>query len=75
MRFGLFNHIDPGVNAGDVFLNQRFDLFCRRRRVLRQVTHFGCYHRKSTTRFTGSRGFHDDVPVEDVVITRAVIVE
>ena len=24
---------------------------------------------------TGSRGFHDDVPVEDVVITRAVIVE
>ena len=24
---------------------------------------------------TGSRGFHDDVPVDDVVITRAVIVE
>ena len=24
---------------------------------------------------TGSRDFHDDVPVEDVVITRAVIVE
>jgi peptidyl-prolyl cis-trans isomerase B (cyclophilin B) len=24
---------------------------------------------------TGSRGFHDDVPVDDVVITRAVVVE
>ncbi|MDZ7855984.1 peptidylprolyl isomerase [Sphaerotilus sp.] len=24
---------------------------------------------------TGKRGFHDDVPVEDVVITRAVVVE
>jgi peptidyl-prolyl cis-trans isomerase B (cyclophilin B) len=24
---------------------------------------------------TGKRGFHDDVPVEDVVLTRAVVVE
>ena len=25
--FSLFHHIDPGVHAGDIFLDKRFDLF------------------------------------------------
>ena len=66
MRFRLLHHFDAAIDVGDVLLNQLFDLFCCRRRVLRQITDLCRHNGKTTPGLPGPRGFNRGIERQNI---------